>query len=159
MQGEQGSPGEPGPRGEQGVPGEQGAQGEQGEPGPQGEQGPPGDSHWLLNGASTYYTAGNVGIGMDSPIWPLHVETTGNTAVQATSSGEVGTGVYGLASASSGTTYGVYGASNSAWGYDFYAGGRGQDYGSSSSIRWNWNWPKARRRSSPFDSAPDRTRR
>ncbi len=38
-----------------------------------GNQGPPGDSHWLLNGSATYYNAGNVGIGTNTPAWPLDI--------------------------------------------------------------------------------------
>ena len=36
-------------------------------------QGPAGDSHWLINGTSTYYNDGNVGIGIDTPGYNLHV--------------------------------------------------------------------------------------
>ena len=44
-----------------------------GNEGPPGPAGAPGDSHWLLNGTSTYYTAGDVGIGTDAPSEALHV--------------------------------------------------------------------------------------
>ena len=50
-----------------------------------------------------------------------------------------GNGVYGEATANSGTNYGVYGESSSTDGYDFYAGGAGVNYGSTSSIRWKSN--------------------
>ena len=39
----------------------------------QGPQGPAGASPFLLDGANTYYTAGNMGVGTDSPIARLHV--------------------------------------------------------------------------------------
>jgi len=63
----------------------------------------------------------------------------GNTGVQGQSDSPYGYGVRGFASARSGTNYAVYGRSESTSGYDFYAAGDGQDYGSSSSIRWKSN--------------------
>lgn len=60
----------------------------------------------------------------------------GDTGVFGRSVGPSGRGVHGVADAKSGTNYGVYGESHSTNGYDFYASGAGQDYGSSSSIRW-----------------------
>lgn len=57
--------------------------------------------------------SGNIGIGTVSPVFPMHVET-GSTAGRA---------VYGLASASSGTNYGVYGHTNSSGGYGIYSSG------------------------------------
>ncbi|UCD76174.1 MAG: tail fiber domain-containing protein, partial [Phycisphaerales bacterium] len=50
-----------------------------------------------------------------------------------------GTGAFGHATAYSGENYGVLGASNSPYGYDFYATGTGIDYGAESSIRWKRN--------------------
>ncbi len=41
--------------------------GPSGPKGPPGPQGKPGDSHWLLDKNNTFYLAGNVGIGTDSP--------------------------------------------------------------------------------------------
>ena len=85
IQGEQGpvgptgDTGPQGPKGDKGDTGNPGPQGDTGDTGPQGPvgsrgpQGPPGDSHWLLSGSSTYYNAGNVGIGMTNPAEKLHV--------------------------------------------------------------------------------------
>jgi hypothetical protein len=78
---------------------------------------------------------GNVGIGINIPGYPLHVETTTqslaiygqNYASSGTTYGvfgeshsTTGRGVYGLATASSGTTYGVHGHVNSPAGYAGY---------------------------------------
>jgi hypothetical protein len=68
-----------------------GNQGPEGPPGPAGSPGPAGpagDSHWLLNGSSTYYNAGNVGIGTSTPGWPLQVVSgQGVIRLDSTSSG------------------------------------------------------------------------
>jgi len=97
---------------------------------------------------------GNVGIGTTQPGYPLHVETDTSSAaiygyyqltnglsagVWGQSDSSAGRGVYGFAAADSGENVGVYGQSQSSAGYDFYAGGAGMDYGSSSSIRWKRN--------------------
>jgi hypothetical protein len=50
--------------------------GERGPQGVPGNAGLPGDSHWILSGTSTYYTAGSVGIGTSSPNMPLEVRTS-----------------------------------------------------------------------------------
>ena len=50
-----------------------------------------------------------------------------------------GIGVVGLASSQQGGNIGVWGESRSSSGYDFFAGGVGVDFGSSSSIRWKKN--------------------
>lgn len=82
-EGEAGPPGPIGPQGEVGSPGPQGPAGPQGEVGPQGPAGPAGSagpqgeagaSTWGLNGADTYYTTGNVGIGTVTPAAGLEVE-------------------------------------------------------------------------------------
>ncbi|MCA9289990.1 MAG: tail fiber domain-containing protein [Phycisphaerales bacterium] len=101
--GPQGVPGPAGAQGPQGVQGPQGASGPAGAQGPQGIPGPPGDSHWLLNGAATYYAAGRVGVGLTAPVFDLHVSGTTSRAI------------YGLASPS-GTTYGVFGESPTSTG-------------------------------------------
>lgn len=74
---------------------------------------------------------------LDTAVWAL--TTTGFAGVHGRNAGESGRAVYGEATASSGTNYGVYGRSNSASGYDFYAGGAGVNYGASSSRRWKNN--------------------
>ena len=51
----------------------------------------------------TLTSSRNVGIGTNSPLFPLHVETNSTS----------GRGVFGLASAASGSTYGVFGQSDS----------------------------------------------
>jgi hypothetical protein len=93
------------------------------------------DQLWQVSGANIYYTAGRVGIGTNSPGYPLHVQTnTGDRAIfgvhTATSGNTVGVwgesnsigglGVYGLVNASSGFTYGVVGQSNSTSGRGVY---------------------------------------
>ncbi|MBM4293799.1 MAG: hypothetical protein FJ126_02705 [Deltaproteobacteria bacterium] len=112
-QGPQGVPGPTGPmgptgptgptgaQGPQGPIGPQGPQGPQGLTGPQGPTGPAGASPWELNGADTYYTQGNVGIGTTSPVSPLHII-----------SGSPGLAIRAVAEAS-GEAVAVYGYSSS----------------------------------------------
>lgn len=59
-------------RGAEGPEGPPGVEGPEGPPGPVG---PPGDSHWLLNGTTTYYVDGNVGIG--TPVAPERLTVEG----------------------------------------------------------------------------------
>jgi hypothetical protein len=59
---------------------------------------------------------GNVGIGTDVPDYPLHVKTSGFRAIYATSDSPGGTGVWGHALPTRGTTYGVRGTTNSPIG-------------------------------------------
>lgn len=82
---------------------------------------------------------GNVGIGVNPPLAPLHVVSDGhytlychntdatvaNAAVRGRSDSTSGFGVYGEAVATSGTNYGVYGLSRSSSGYGGYFDGRG----------------------------------
>jgi endosialidase-like protein/collagen triple helix repeat protein len=153
--GPQGPDGPAGPQGDTGPTGPQGPQGPQGNDGPQG---PPGDSHWQINGSATYYNAGNVGIGTSSPDYPLHVSTSSDRAIYATTSGKYGVygevgielfennygvvgksagrkgrGVYGDALSTTGTTYGVYGRSLGSTGCGVYGtadgGGTGETIG------------------------------
>jgi len=147
-QGPEGPAGPPGPQGPAGVAGAQGAQGLTGPPGangptgatgpvgvqgPQGAQGPVGPagaSPWQLNGSITYYTAGNVGIGLNAPAYPFHVQTSGarGAYVQANatsgpgfglfarSQSTGGVGIVGWAAATTGITYGVQAQSDSPTG-------------------------------------------
>jgi Chaperone of endosialidase/Collagen triple helix repeat (20 copies) len=154
LQGDPGSQGLQGDPGAQGLQGDPGVQGPQGPIGPQGPQGLPGDSHWTISGTTTFYTAGDVGIGTATPTTPLHVESIGTRAIFATvdsnltgtravfghatspsggafggmfesSSTTGGRGVYGLASAASGTNYAVFGKTSSPDGYaGYFLGGR-----------------------------------
>ncbi|MFT5423865.1 MAG: hypothetical protein ACI89L_001656 [Phycisphaerales bacterium] len=117
-----GTDGAVGPQGPDGPQGLQGNQGVQGSQGVQGDPGTPGDSHWSLNGAATYYTAGEVGIGITNPGFPLHVlaDGLGGPVIYAEATGEGSTGVWGKAT---GTTYiskGVRGDSASVTGIGVY---------------------------------------
>ena len=149
--GPQGDQGPPGPMGPEGPTGPEGPQGDQGPPGPmgpegptgpEGPQGPPGDSHWQLEGTSTYYTDGYVGIGTSSPTSPLHLLTTEGLALHADASGGP-SGSYGILAKGSSENggrglqgegmYGIYGKSTSSvagtgvWGKGSAA--TGQVYG------------------------------
>lgn len=82
-QGPQGDPGATGPTGATGATGPTGAAGATGPTGATGPQGPAGadgsdgidgDTHWPVNGTSTYYTDGYVGIGLDTPLSPLQIQ-------------------------------------------------------------------------------------
>ena len=131
-QGDTGPAGPQGPQGPQGVQGVQGDTGPQGPQGPVGPQGAPGDSHWLLNGTSTYYNAGKVGIGTVIPFYPLEVRTNLPGAVYATTTDSTGTGIWGQASSSSGVTVGVRGESVSTGGtgvYGIASNNNGASYG------------------------------
>jgi hypothetical protein len=73
----QGPPGSAGPVGPIGPAGPVGPIGPAGPQGLKGDIGDPGDSHWLLTGANTYYSRGNVGIRTSSPNALLHIDGTG----------------------------------------------------------------------------------
>jgi len=76
------------------------------------------------------YFEGDVGIGTDAPLYPLHIDTASNRAIDATTSGT--TAIKGTASANSGATYGIYGQSNSGTGtgvYGYAAAAAGANYG------------------------------
>jgi hypothetical protein len=90
---------------------------------------------WQASASDLFYLLGNVGIGTNSPLDPLHVATgTGqraifgvNTAATGNTYGgyfqcdsTLGRAVYGLASASSGITYGVWGQTASPDGRAVY---------------------------------------
>ena len=131
IQGNAGTDGSDGSTGTEGPQGTQGPQGIQGDPGTDGTNGAPGDSHWSLNGSTTYYTAGSVGIGTNSPVYPLQVHSIGTRAISASNSHASGSGVQGIATASTGTTYGgrfeslstagrgVYGEASASTGFTF----------------------------------------
>ncbi len=74
-----GPSGPAGPQGLQGKTGPMGLQGPQGErgntgpTGPMGPQGPAGETPWRLNGLSTFYNNGYVGIGTQNPTSKLHI--------------------------------------------------------------------------------------
>ncbi|HLA39540.1 MAG TPA: hypothetical protein VJ417_06070 [Candidatus Glassbacteria bacterium] len=142
IQGPQGLPGPKGDTGATGPIGPQGPKGDTGDTGPQGEQGPPGDSHWLLSGTATYYTAGSVGIGTSAPTAQLEVLSNDflGEAVRAVASQDwsnavtgvaqgtdAATGVYGRASGGAGVTRGVWGTNNSTdeWAAGVRAEGNG----------------------------------
>jgi len=98
---------------------------------------------------------GAVGIGAAEPVGKLDVRTNGgqygdipairaeNTALVgqalglvASTTGRNGIAIQGLATDTTGVNYAVSGWSSSSNGYDFFAGGAGINYGSSSSRRW-----------------------
>jgi hypothetical protein len=96
--GSPGTIGPTGPQGANGVPGPtgpQGLQGIQGPIGPIGPTGPAGASPWSLSGSSTYYIAGNVGVGTASPADRLTIEGFGYGLVHRDGTREVGTYVDG----------------------------------------------------------------
>jgi len=78
------------------------------------------NGNWhLVNGGSTRFTVadnGYVGIGKSNPIWQLEVLSGGGPAIRAESTGTTAEGVYGVASAATGTTRGVWGDSSSVSG-------------------------------------------
>jgi hypothetical protein len=115
-QGVPGTTGATGAQGQQGIPGTPGATGQQGIPGPQGIQGiqgPAGASPWGLNGANTYYTQGNVGIGTSSPSYPFTIDSSAQTPMYASSSAQNATVIQATSTATSGAGWGVFGLTSS----------------------------------------------
>ena len=84
-------------------------------------------AQWTTVGSNIYYSAGNVGVGVANPIFPIDARGNGARVISAYNtahSGYVygvvgnivssaGTGVWGFSGAQQGTGYGVYGLSNS----------------------------------------------
>ena len=94
-----------------------------------------GDSPWQISGTNTYFTGGNVGIGTDTPTYPLMVDATGadrsisavnrdatgtKIAIYGESGSSDGRGVQGYAGHTSGAVRGVYGWSRSPAGVGVY---------------------------------------
>lgn len=133
--GPNGATGPQGPAGPQGPTGPSGPQGPAGPQGPSGPQGQPGDSHWLMNGISTYYNQGNVGIGLSNPGNALQVSTPGSIAIRGATTAVTGTSYGGyFEAAASGNTSGVgafgvalspIGATTGVLGRTDSSGGRG----------------------------------
>ena len=73
-QGPAGFPGDPGSLGLTGDPGPAGLTGDPGKPGVAGKDGIDGDSQWPISNNNTYYTGGNVGIGITDPRRDLHIK-------------------------------------------------------------------------------------
>ncbi len=70
-------------------------------------------SPWKRNGANIYYTAGNVGIGTDSPAYPFHIVSNLSYPMNATSSAVGATVISAISTATSGPGWGVFGQSGS----------------------------------------------
>ncbi len=105
-------------------------------------------AQWTVVGTRIYYNAGNVGIGIANPAYPLDVRTTGSRAVGVTNYATTGTsygvysvvrsstgrGVYGLSNNTAGSGYGLFGVSNGrsgrgVYGYASNSGSTGTPYG------------------------------
>lgn len=74
-----------------------------------------GGSPWKRDGNNIYYTAGKVGIGLNSPSFPLHIRSSGDDGVFSENWGN-GAGVRGVNTSGTPWSYGVYGGNNSASG-------------------------------------------
>ena len=72
-----------------------------------------GGSPWRRNGANIYYTAGNVGIGTDSPAYPFHIVSNLAYPMNATSSAVGATVISAISTNNSGPGWGVFGQSSS----------------------------------------------
>jgi endosialidase-like protein/collagen triple helix repeat protein/trimeric autotransporter adhesin len=97
-QGEQGIQGEVGPQGIQGLAGIDGADGAVGPQGDQGIQGIAGadgadgeDSMWTQNVDDVYYDAGLVGVGTQTPVYPLDVKGVASIVIGSESTPLTGT--------------------------------------------------------------------
>jgi hypothetical protein len=121
-----------------------GLKGATGVTGPAGPTGP-GGSLWTQNGTALYYTQGSVGIGTQTPQFPLHSKAANlcvvgeatalsgvTSGVQGITMSPNGQGVAGVSQANSGFSSGVGGTSNSPNGAGVYGLGitpAGENFG------------------------------
>ncbi len=87
-------------------------------------------SPWKRNGTNIYYTAGNVGIGTDNPIYRFHIVTDSSFPMYATSTASGVSVISAISTAASGPGWGVFGRSHStdsqnAYGVYGLASGQG----------------------------------
>ncbi|MCH8243105.1 MAG: hypothetical protein IH897_10920, partial [Planctomycetes bacterium] len=83
---------------------------------------------------------GNVGIGTDTPEYPLEVMTSGSRAIVSSTFSTSGIALFGRARATSGTNYGVFGQSLSTSGYGVH-GVAEADSGLNYGVRGRTNSP------------------
>ena len=136
-----GPAGPEGPAGATGATGATGAEGPMGPAGPEGPagatgaQGPAGASPWGLDGSNnTFYTAGKVLVGTTTPNASDTMTASGSTSntIGTTNTSTSGIAVLGLASATTGFPYGVYGESAAPGG----TGIRGEVSGTGTGPGW-----------------------
>ena len=93
---------------------------------------PDGYAGYFVGGRNYFLRNVGIGIGSDSPVWPLDVAATGARAISATTSGSGGTAIVGIANAPTGSNTGVFGVSDSTSGigvYGWSTPGSGTNYG------------------------------
>ncbi|USO00391.1 MAG: collagen-like protein [Phycisphaeraceae bacterium] len=128
-----GATGPAGPQGPQGDAGPTGATGPQGAAGPEGPQGPqgvPGDTQWSTDGVSTWYTTGNVGIGVASPSALLTLRRGNGTDIAITQNEYAGSSAMEFQTTDALdqlTTRLVLRGGNDATDVEFYRGGLGTE--------------------------------
>jgi hypothetical protein len=80
-----------------------------------------GDGDWTISGVDMYSAvSGNVGIGTSSPNGPLHVRSTGGTALYASAGGSLGHGVDAYSSSPTGAAVYGYNEAESGNAYAFH---------------------------------------